>query len=94
MSETAEVLKARGSIYGDFSDNARVVQGLMIVAASGIEWAHLNDVHREAIHMIFHKIGRIVNGEPNHRDSWIDIAGYAQLVADRIGPQPAKKVDS
>jgi hypothetical protein len=34
--------------------------------------------------MIAHKIGRILNGDPNYADSWIDIAGYAQLVADRL----------
>lgn len=34
--------------------------------------------------MIAHKIGRILNGDPNYADSWIDIAGYAKLVADRL----------
>lgn len=33
--------------------------------------------------MIAHKIGRILNGDPNYRDSWDDIAGYAKLAADR-----------
>jgi len=34
--------------------------------------------------MICHKIGRIVNGDPNYYDSWADIAGYAKLVSDRL----------
>ena len=34
--------------------------------------------------MICHKIGRIINGDANYEDSWRDIAGYAQLVADRL----------
>jgi hypothetical protein len=34
--------------------------------------------------MIFTKVGRILNGDSNHIDSWIDIAGYATLVADRL----------
>jgi len=34
--------------------------------------------------MIFSKIARILNGDPNHLDSWTDIAGYATLVADRL----------
>jgi len=49
----------------------------------------------EALDMIAHKIGRIVNGDPDYEDSWRDIAGYATLVADRLlkdqsrqGPQP------
>jgi hypothetical protein len=34
--------------------------------------------------MIAHKLGRIVNGDPNYVDSWVDIAGYATLVAKRL----------
>ena len=34
--------------------------------------------------MICHKIGRILNGDPDYGDSWRDIAGYALLVADRL----------
>ena len=26
----------------------------------------------------------IINGDPNYIDSWVDIAGYATLVADRL----------
>ena len=38
----------------------------------------------EAMDMIIHKIGRIINGNPDVVDHWLDIAGYAQLVADRL----------
>jgi hypothetical protein len=34
--------------------------------------------------MIVHKISRIVNGNPDKVDHWVDIAGYATLVADRL----------
>jgi hypothetical protein len=34
--------------------------------------------------MIAHKISRIVNGDANYMDSWIDIVGYAQLVIDKL----------
>jgi hypothetical protein len=34
--------------------------------------------------MIAHMLGRILNGDPDYADSWHDIAGYAQLVADRL----------
>jgi hypothetical protein len=42
------------------------------------------DSQWEALEMIAHKIGRIVNGDPDYADSWIDIAGYAKLVADEL----------
>ena len=38
----------------------------------------------EALDMILHKIARIANGDPNYADSWIDIAGYAKLISDRL----------
>jgi len=38
----------------------------------------------EALEMIVHKIGRIVNGDPDVTDHWVDIAGYATLIAERL----------
>jgi hypothetical protein len=34
--------------------------------------------------MICHKIGRILNGNPNNKDSWWDIAGYATLIVKQL----------
>ena len=39
---------------------------------------------REALEMIQHKVARILNGDPTYTDNWIDIAGYATLVANRL----------
>lgn len=49
-------------------------------------WEDLTPVQQEALEMIVHKIGRIINpgADPNYDDSWRDIAGYAQLVVDQI----------
>jgi hypothetical protein len=44
----------------------------------------LDDDQSEALEMIAHKIARILNGDPNYVDSWLDIAGYATLVAERL----------
>lgn len=80
------ILNARGSRYGNFLDHARITQRLKEVA-HGFAAHHGKtfDVDQaEALDMIFHKIGRILNGDPNYADSWIDIAGYAKLVADRL----------
>lgn len=34
--------------------------------------------------MIQHKIGRVLNGDPNYDDNWIDICGYSKLIADEL----------
>jgi len=39
---------------------------------------------KEALEMIQHKIGRILNGDQYYHDSWHDIIGYAKLVADTL----------
>ena len=39
---------------------------------------------KEALEMIATKMGRIVNGDPDYLDSWLDIQGYCQLIIDRV----------
>ena len=39
---------------------------------------------REALDMIAHKIARIIAGNPEDIDSWVDIAGYAELVVEEL----------
>jgi len=87
MSNINEVLSERGSRYGKFKDHAEVTQKLKYIIRlhMGARYDRLETDQQEALDMIAHKIGRIVNGDPNYADSWVDIAGYAKLVADRLG---------
>ena len=89
-----EVTEARGGQYGDFSLQALLTQSLERVALTHAErmGVPLNPTHREALHMIFHKIARICNGNPNNPDSWLDIAGYAQITYDRLPDVVAARV--
>jgi hypothetical protein len=81
-----EVLNERGDRYGKFVGHAKVSQELKQVLWNRLaERAdNLAPDQMEALDMICHKIARIVNGDPNYADSWVDIAGYAKLVADRL----------
>lgn len=83
---TDEILRERGSRYGVFKDHAFITQTLSEFVSDELDSRGkvLSSDQKEALHMIFHKIGRIVNGDPNYSDSWHDIAGYAKLVADRL----------
>jgi hypothetical protein len=47
-------------------------------------WKRLSVGQREALEMIAHKIARILSGDPNHKDHWEDIAGYAELVVREL----------
>ena len=84
---TTDILKDRGQKYGPFTGHAEITQALkrvMRTSPGWKGWARLEDDQKEALDMIAHKIGRILNGDPNYIDSWDDIAGYARLVADRL----------
>lgn len=78
------VLAERGSRYGEFHKHAEITQEIKHAIRQGPSFTRLEDDMVEALDMIAHKIGRIVNGDPHYADSWVDIAGYAKLVADRL----------
>lgn len=79
----SDVLDERGKSYGPFIGHAQITQAIKNAIFSR-DASRLADDQREALEMIAHKIGRIINGNPDYVDSWVDIAGYAQLVADRL----------
>jgi hypothetical protein len=79
-----QTLQERGANYGSFLDNATVTQTIKRAMASGRNWQQMTADKQEAMEMIAAKLGRILNGNPEHRDSWHDIAGYAKLVADTL----------
>ena len=83
MDNIKETLIERGSRYGSFEDNARLTQSLygIFLDAGG---TYLSDMHREAVHMIFHKIARMTVGDSFYADNVHDIIGYAQLLEEYI----------
>jgi hypothetical protein len=78
------ILEERGRRYGLFKDHAMIAQTIKDMMKQEEGWARLAPDQKEALEMIAHKIARILNGDPDYADSWIDIAGYAKLVADRL----------
>lgn len=96
MSTIDKTLNERGTRYGAFEDNAEITQHLKHVMRQHPGWGDLSLSQAEALEMIVHKIGRILNGNPNYIDSWHDIAGYACLVEknlqrDQDAAEPAKQ---
>ena len=85
-TDVDEVLDERAKDYGKFIGNAEIIQMIKRVVHSYIEdrGTALAFDQREALDMIIHKMGRIINGNPDKVDHWTDIAGYATLVADRL----------
>lgn len=93
-----ETLQERGSTYGDYRNVADITQQLYITLVPHFADRDLDEgysnVQLSSLQMICSKLARIACGDPDHIDSWHDIAGYATLVVDDIarGNAPWKDV--
>jgi hypothetical protein len=84
-TEINDTLNERGKRYGDFGTHSALTQALKAhMRLNRAKWESLTGYQKEALEMIAHKIGRILNGDPNYIDSWHDISGYAKLVEDLL----------
>ena len=86
-----DTLNERGNRYGVFTEHARITQNLKRAMVDSPNWSILSDDKKEALEMIQHKIGRILNGDPEYHDSWYDVVGYTTLVADTLLLEELKK---
>lgn len=89
LASIEETLEQRGSRYGEFPNHALVSQSLKQMLQQGaiLSGKQSSDIPLfvwEAMDMICHKLGRVVNGDPLYDDNFRDIAGYAQLVVDEL----------
>ena len=84
--EIDALLSERGQTHGDYAEHAGITQQVKAAMHNTPGWAKLNDMQRETLDMVAHKIGRVLAGNPNFADHWDDIAGYARLVSQRIEP--------
>jgi len=102
MAELKEVLNERGSNYGNFHTFSNLSQSLYAIIMK-----HYSDLNKqrgedaplpafmaESLRMICHKLARIANGNPYYADSWIDIGGYSQLVANILEAHEAQQAQA
>jgi hypothetical protein len=80
------LLQKREDQYGSFMFSANIAIRLKGVMHNAIAQKdlHLAPDQMLALDMIAVKISRILSGNPSHKDSWLDIAGYAKLISDRL----------
>jgi hypothetical protein len=83
-TDIAATLAERGKRYGAFPKHASVSQ---TIKAALFDCRHRESMAAdqvEALEMIAHKLGRILNGDFTYTDNVVDIIGYMQLVLDRM----------
>ena len=83
-----QILAQRGERYGLFAEHARITQNMKVAMADSPNWEKLSADKKECLEMVAHKIGRILNGDPEYKDSWDDMAGYSTLVAKNLAGEP------
>jgi hypothetical protein len=97
MIAVEQILEERAKTHGVFVDHAAITQQIKTVLRRHSD--KLSVAQKEALDMIAHKIGRILAGDPNHKDHWDDIAGYATLVSKELTqlaltePVPSRRPD-
>lgn len=93
------LLIERKKTHGSYDADARCAMRLLDVLTTEEQRrdSALTHIQRHALRMIMHKIARIVAGDPNFRDHWDDIGGYAELAirwcAPAVKPPPVNGAD-
>jgi len=86
------MLNEREKTHGQYAKTAETSQKIKLTMMLSKNWNKLTEPQAEAIEMIAAKLARILNGDPNFRDHWDDIAGYAQL-ASLAAPSPMDTIE-
>jgi len=86
LGELSRILVDRSKDYKDFQDVSTVNQSIARSLFASVSFGGVPDSTLTAIENIRGKLARLSSSGWEHRDSWIDIAGYAILavaVSDR-----------
>lgn len=84
MAIVDEILSAREKTHGDFEVGSYLSQTLKDFMREAPNWPKLDMDQKECLDMVAHKIARILCGNPNEADHFLDGAGYFTLVANRL----------
>lgn len=83
--EIQTTLEERSKVRGDFKDQAFLSQVLKACfRKEPANWQKLNPSQREALDNIANKLARILTGDPNELDSWLDLEGYPRLIRNQL----------
>lgn len=72
-----KLLDERQKTHGNYAETARIAQDLKRIVLRN---PCMSDVQRESLDLICTKLSRIVCGNADEPDHWLDISGYAMLV--------------
>lgn len=79
-----KVLEEREKTHGNFEGVSLTAQSIKLAIRTGPNQDDIDPLLLESLDMIASKMARIVNGDPMHKDHWVDIIGYAQLAINAL----------
>jgi hypothetical protein len=85
MKNAPSFLPERKKTHGNFDRVAECTQRMKEFLRNYPSWSRMTAAQKEGAEMVAHKLCRALCGDPNHKDHWLDIAGYAMRVAEEIG---------
>lgn len=80
MSNLDKTLDDRGKDYGDYKEQWKLSQALKRL----VHQPNMNTMAVEALDMIMLKISRLVHGNSEKVDTWLDIEGYARIARQHM----------
>jgi len=81
---TKDLIKERQTTHGEYLPKCDTIQNLKNIIRTTDGFWRLKYDQMESLDLICTKIGRILHGDPDNIDHWDDVAGYAQLVSQRL----------
>lgn len=79
-----ETLNEREVTHGDYQHTAKVAEKIKTVIHLNFPDKHGLDMQKHSLDLIATKMARLLCGDINCLDSWEDIAGYANLISERL----------
>lgn len=84
MTDPFAIIAARQQTHGNFASTAWMAQRLRDTFRHDLGWERLSIVQREVADSSAIKWARILSGDPNCEDHWVDLIGYAELALIEI----------
>jgi len=78
------IIAERKSRYGDFTEEARISDGICALMEASPEWQKTDPIARQMLRMLAVKMARITNGDETYVDNYDDIMGYAKIAKERL----------
>ena len=90
MPEIDDLLKDRGSRYGDFGVQAQTARAIKGTFESASNWSYLPPYMQEGLDLVATKLSRMLCGDYMYLDNVVDIIGYMTLVKTEMEKEHAR----